>query len=626
MMMRISPFLAALLIGAGVTSNLLAQAPPPKPPAAPAAPAGPKNLVSNGGFESSFKRENLWDGVDNAGYLTGERGAVPVLTTSGVISESAMPISVGVADMNGDSKPDIVSMDVLGYLRIFFNSGTPQEPKFTIGELGGIFLTRTAGNDPILGGAAGSADHARLAPRIFPTEIMRSGKKDLIIGNYIGEIFLVPNAGSAQSPDFKQPATLGAVSIPTMKDSTKRWGNVFAPCTWDWNKDGREDLLLGEGSYSANNIHLLLNMGGGAKPIFEENNRFVLAFGGVIDPPNIPALEQLTPTVVDYNGDGQPDLLVAERTGKIAVYLNKGGQPKMGEPPAEVPFASFISGAGGSSPLSFGGIATVSTGDLNGDGLFDIVVGKTNGRIAMVLNTGTKTEPKFGVPVELKGDTGTPPFAVPSGWDVDYGLRRGNFYGYFSTVKEADDKNAAPAEGLSCLKVGYQASANKIMPVPSVFTPAFPGFAIRANFGGSSEGNMRSASARYFTMRQLGRFRLKTNANYTLTFKVKGRSGDGNVFIGWTGFKKLSEAKVTQGTDRGAATVQRNDVSEDQFETIKFSAGPQWAEVKKDFRVVLKNKDLQDLKEATSSMLQVSFTVPQGGEVYFDDFKLVERP
>lgn len=108
-----------------------------------------------------------------------------------------------------------------------------------------------------------------------------------------------------------------------------------------------------------------------------------------------------------------------------------------------------------SGPLSFGGISTIATGDFNGDGLFDLVVGKTNGRIALVLNTGTKTEPKFGAPVELKGDAGSPPMAVPSGWDVDYGLKRGNFYGYVSVVNGTEDANAQPAEGKAVLKAGY---------------------------------------------------------------------------------------------------------------------------------------------------------------------------
>ncbi len=200
MTMRISPSGSPVCLARACSSPPVAQAPAPA--------AGPKNLVSNGSFESSFRRENLWDGVDASGYLSGERGAVPVLTTSGTISESSMPISVSVADMNADGLPDVVTMDVLGYLRIFFNSGTKEEPKFNVGDLGGIFLTRTFVKDPILSGAntAAAASTARLAPRIFATEIAKSGKKDLIIGNYIGEVLLVPNSGSLQSPDFRQPA------------------------------------------------------------------------------------------------------------------------------------------------------------------------------------------------------------------------------------------------------------------------------------------------------------------------------------------------------------------------------------------------------------------------------------
>jgi hypothetical protein len=607
--MRISPKLTAGLVATLTATSLHAQAP---------APAAPKNLISNGGFESSFRRENLWDGVDKDGFLAGERGAVPVLTTSGVISETSMPISVAVADMNGDKLPDIVTMDVLSYLRIFFNSGTPTEPKFTIGELGGIFLSRTDRKDPILEGAEGAADHARMATRVFPTDILRTGKKDLIVGNYIGEVLLIPNAGSAQTPDFKQPADIARAAIPTMKDSNKKWGNVFAPTTWDWNKDGKEDLILGEGSYSANNIHLLINQGSGAKPTFDENNRYAIAFGD--------GLEQLTPTVVDYNGDGHPDLLVADRSGKIAVYLNKGVPTKMGEPPAEIPFSSFISSASGSSPLSFGGISTVSTGDLNGDGLFDLVVGKTNGKIAYALNTGTKTEPKFAAPTDLKGTPGTPPFAIPTGWDVDYGLKRGNFYGYISVVKGEEDNAAAPAEGKAVLKAGYMPSPNKIMPVPSTYTSAFPGWDFkRPSFWGDAERQMFGAPARYFNMRQLGRFRMKLNGNYTLTFKVKGKFNDGQAFIGWTGFKKLSEARVTVG-DRGSAEVRRNEVQEQNGETIKFSGGTAWVEVRKDFKVTLKHRELQDLKETSTTLLDISFTLPNDGVAYFDDVKLVERP
>ncbi|HAQ67375.1 MAG TPA: hypothetical protein DCR70_06500 [Phycisphaerales bacterium] len=102
-------------------------------------------------------------------------------------------------------------------------------------------------------------------------------------------------------------------------------------------------------------------------------------------------LEQLSPTVVDYNGDGNNDLLVSERSGKVAVYLGKGGPFKPGEP---IPFHSFITidGAPPTLPantptpepgasldpmdaikatnlLSAGGGCTIATADFNGDGI-----------------------------------------------------------------------------------------------------------------------------------------------------------------------------------------------------------------------------------------------------------------
>jgi hypothetical protein len=601
--MRICSVFAAAFLVPWVSSSLPAQTPTP----------APKNIVFNGGFETASRRENIWQGVSAAGNLTGERGQVPVLTSSGTIGDTPMPISVCVADMNADGLPDLVTMDVWGYLRIFFNSGTKQEAKFTIGELGGIFLTRTAQKDPAIGR---EYPNARLAPRIFATEIMKSGKKDLIVGNYLGEVLLVPNAGSAQSPDFKQPQSVSRLVVPTTKESNKRWGNVFAPCTWDWNKDGKEDLILGEGSYSANNIHLLINQGSGSQPVFDENNHFILAYGD--------GLEQLTPTVVDYNGDGTPDLLVAERSGKIAVYLNTGEQAKSGGAPPEIPFTSFVPGPGG-SPLNFGGISTVSTGDLNGDGLFDLVVGKTNGHIAVSMNVGTKTEPKFAAPVELKGTAGPRPFAMPSGWDVDFGANRGNFFGYASLVKAAEDPGAQPVEGESCLKVGYVPSQNKIMPAPTVFTPAFPGFDLKEPvFGGTSSTILTYAPARYFMLRQFDRFRLKLNTGYVLSFRVKGRIADARAVVAWSGFKKLSDEKVVQG-ERGSAEIKRNEVEEKASEEIKFSPGPIWNEVRKEFRVTLKDKQLQDLKDTTHALLEISFSIPSGGEAYFDDVKIVER-
>ena len=162
--MRFVAILLVLIVGQLASPSLRAQQ-------APA--AAPKNWSSMAASRQPRQRQNLWQGVDSAGFLTGERGQVPVLTLRGEISDTVMPISVGATDMNADGLVDLVTMDVLGYLRIYFNSGDKQQPKFTSGDLGGVFLTRTAQNDPTIGR---EAPGARLAPRIFPTEMMKSGK------------------------------------------------------------------------------------------------------------------------------------------------------------------------------------------------------------------------------------------------------------------------------------------------------------------------------------------------------------------------------------------------------------------------------------------------------------------
>jgi len=606
-------FLAlSVLVGGMSSAGLLAQTPAPKPatPPAPkpATPAGPKNLVGNGGMETSFRRENLWDGVDAAGYLSGERGALPVLTTSGSIAETSMPLSVSTADMNNDGRLDIVTMDVLGYLRIFFNAGTPKEPKFELGDLAGVFLSRVAANDPIATDVP-TRGLIRRGGRLHATTMFQTGKVDLLIGNYSGEVLSLFNAGSIQTPDFKQPADVSKLVIPTAKDPTRKWGNLFSPAVWDWNTDGREDLLLGEGSFSANNIHLLLNTGGGVRPVFDETNRHVLAFGD--------GLEQLSPTVVDYNGDGKPDLLVSERTGKVAVYLNKGAAWKTGEKVPEIPFASFISSASG-SPLTFGGICTVATADLNGDGLFDLVVGKTNGRIALAMNAGSKTEPKFQAPTEIKGTVGTAPMNMPSGWEVDYGLLRGNFLAYATVIKVADDPNLQPAEGKAALKFGYSPSHNKFLPQPTTYLPAI------GNFNPENFTTTADAPARFFTMVQTGRFRFKVGSTYSFSMKVRGKVADGIVAIEYVGDRESGPARITRG-DRDSVTKQVNRAREQKREIVKFSPGPNWTSVSKDLRIAFTDKDLADLKETTSASISISFSIPPGGDLFIDDVQLIEK-
>lgn len=639
--MRFSPTLLLLAAVPAFLFSVRAQTPAPTPTPAPPAPPG-QNLVT--GFLKGVSQASLWYGVDSAGKLIGNTQSLPVLAQGGSISDTPMPVSVAVADLNGDKLPDIAAMDPLGYLRIYFNSGTKDAPKFTIGELSTLFLTRMSATDPSLplpdkagNGVPGEVrDHVRRGPRICLTDRMGSGKNDLVIGNYMGEILFVPNSGSGLVPEFKQPLEIKQAIIPTMKDSRAKWGNVFAPAIWDWDKDGRSDLLVGEGSYSANSIHLLLNKGSSARPVFEENNRSVLAYGM--------GLEQLSPCVVDYNGDGFPDLLVTERAGKVAVYLNSGKPWKPGDTLA---FDSFIrvggpaatpppegnpdpmTAAKGSSLLSLYGICTIAAGDLNGDELFDLVFGKSNGRIVMALNTGTKTQPKFAAPADITSETKAVKDTLPTNWHFDSGVSRGNFYGFISSVSAEDDPEAKPPVGPRCIKAGYLPCQNKILPPPKQYPPAFPEWN-RKNGQSGHWWPTFGAPANFYRIRfpesNMSKYPLKMKTPYVLSMRVKGNGvSEACATITCYGRKDPSESKMVRG-DRGAVSISL--IQEWKTEEFKLSPGSQWSEVKKDITMRFDNKALDDIAQIEPRWwwLNITFDLaPAAGTLYIDDIKLIEK-
>ena len=579
-----------------------------------------KNLISNGGFERSIRLQNPWEGLTSAGILQGSTEEAPVLTQSGSISPSKMPISVSAGDLNGDGLPDIAAMDGNGYLRVYFNIGTKTEAKFGKPEFASLLLNPKPLMEPVKQAIKEELDK-RSVQRIHLADISKSGKLDLLIGTYGGQLFFVPNTGSTMKPDFRTPSRLESSQIPTGKNA---WGNVFSPFALDWNGDGRMDILVGEGSYSANSIHLLAGKKAGV-PAFDDADRSVLAYGM--------GLEQLVPCVVDYNGDGKKDLLVVERGGKVAVYLNPGKPLAPGE---TLPFDSFIT-VDGAAPagvtdktkdpleqikatnlLNAGGASTISVGDFNGDGLFDLLFGKRSGRVALALNKGSATAPNFAQPVDIKSPILGQDLLTPSSWTTDAGLERGNFNGYVSVVKAGDAGAAqgteASPEGKAFLKAGYTKASTTLL-APLVYPKP----------GTRDEKGIIFTPNRFIVSQVLPQ-PLKVGKTYILTFKVRGAQvSDGVAELTFSGYKKLGEDKLVRG-ERGAVSKQLNDLKESKFESTTFSAGANWSEVKKEFAIKFENKELNDTQDTKAADLRLSFLLSPGtGEVAFDDFKLVEK-
>lgn len=587
--------------------------------------AAQTNLLGNPGFERSIRSPNLWQGLSDSGNLQNPGSEAPVLAQAGGVAPNAMPPSASAGDYNADGLADIAVADGNGYIKIYFNKGSKTEPKFGAAEVSGLFFNPLPITRPANRLAAEL--HQRLGTqRIHIADVTRSGRLDILAGTYGGQLFLFPNGGGNAKPDYRTPPRLETAEIKT---GSRVWANILAPFAVDWNKDSRTDILVGEGSYSANSIHILLGKGSG-KPVFEDSDRHVLAYGM--------GLEQLTPCVVDYNGDGKPDLLASERGGRVAVYL-AGAEPWKpgdtlefhsfiaidGAPPAGLP--APVAGAGKPDPLdaikatnllNAGGLATISSADFNGDGLFDLVFAKRSGRIAVSINKGSATEPKFPAPTDLKADAPGMPFLTPSSWTVDSGAGRGNFYGFATVVKSGNQTapgTVQPAEGASYFQSGYFPESGNTMPRPAPARPA------------AKDTEQVILTPNIFELSQSISAPLKVGKTYTLAFKSRGTQvSNASATLQYRGVMKLGEDIIVKG-DRGAVKKQLNQAEETKLDTAPFSAGTNWNEFKKDFTVKFDKKELSGLDSTTGAELRLTWTLaPGSGQLALDDFKLVEKP
>jgi FG-GAP-like repeat len=101
------------------------------------------------------------------------------------------------------------------------------------------------------------------------------------------------------------------------------------------------------------------------------------------------------PDAVDWDGDGDLDLLIGSFGGEIWLRMNAGTRTKPEFSPVSIP----VTGSDG--PLKVHGHADPVAADWDRDGLWDLVVGSDVGAVVWFRNTGTPNEPRFASPIEL---------------------------------------------------------------------------------------------------------------------------------------------------------------------------------------------------------------------------------
>lgn len=357
------------------------------------------NILPAGNFENVTPTYVPLAGVDDHGNIRGLDGWQLAAGDDGGVRRQKFGPSIAVGDLNGDGKPDLVLADSKGFFWFFPNSGTAQRPVFTQGEVIPIWL----GEDRT-GPHTEGVDNT--VPRIQFIDFDHSKRLDILAGTYSGKLFHIQNLGSASQPNFKPVYNHDTLLINTRKEGML-WCNYLAPClTNPFGSPDGLDLIMGDGTYSANSIYSLHNTVSSIPPHLDEDHceKIIPGMG----------LEELTPVVLDWNNDGKPDILTGDRMGNLTLYLNNSTDP---EHPTFAP-GTHVKIA---SAENLGRATTVTVGDLTGNGLPNLLIGRDNGTILYALNTGKLGAPVFTTPATpLKGVL--PPdyyYTAPNLWHKD---------------------------------------------------------------------------------------------------------------------------------------------------------------------------------------------------------------
>lgn len=181
------------------------------------------------------------------------------------------------------------------------------------------------------------------------------GDQDLFIAHEDG-MLVFRNIGMAFNPNFSEITTGFSSLISYVTSLTKP-----AICGGDWNGDGKGDLLIGG---QTSNLRLIASSGAfsstasGSELIITGSTRAIPALG-------------------DMDADGRLDLLVLLDDGSVRLYLNNGdAMPFVG------PGSDNYLGVAAPSAIS------IATGDIDDDGVTDVLLADDEGRIWEFLNQG----------------------------------------------------------------------------------------------------------------------------------------------------------------------------------------------------------------------------------------------
>jgi hypothetical protein len=204
-----------------------------------------------------------------------------------------------------------------------------------------------------------------------------------------GFIYFIRNTGTTEQPVYAPPVKIMAGDQPI---ETFGW-----PCPnfADFDGDGDLDLICGE---FLDGFTYFENVGTRTAPKYAPGRRLKTPDGK----PLAMDLEMIMPAAIDWDKDGDIDLIVGDEDGRVALIENTG-KLDAEHSPVFLPPHYFQQEA---DEVKFGALASPVGVDWDGDGDIDILSGNSAGYIGFIENlSGPGVEkPKWAAPKYLEAD------------------------------------------------------------------------------------------------------------------------------------------------------------------------------------------------------------------------------
>ena len=190
-----------------------------------------------------------------------------------------------------------------------------------------------------------------------------------------GYVYLIENVGTDAEPNYSDtPVRLRAGGGDI---DVYGWPS---PNFADFDNDGDLDLICGE---FLDGFTYFENQGSRQQPSYAAGRRLLTDDGS----PLVMDLQMITPIAVDWDGDGDIDLIVGDEDGRVALIENTLADTTAGRQGAPR-FKSPVYFQQQADTLKFGALSTPFAYDWDRDGDEDILCGNTAGYIGWFENLG----------------------------------------------------------------------------------------------------------------------------------------------------------------------------------------------------------------------------------------------